>query len=292
MRVRKAVIPAAGLGTRSLPVTKSIPKEMLPVVDVPVIQIIVAEAIASGVEDIVLVTSSGKTAIEDHFDVSFELEENLRRRGKDQLLEMLHSIPALSRVVSVRQPRPLGLGHAVLCARAAVDGEPFAVLLPDDIIEAPRPCLAQLLDAADERTAVVALERVPEDKTHLYGIVDGIPEGERRYRVRSIVEKPAPHAAPSQLAVPGRYVLPPDIFEILEMLPPGHGGEIQLTDALAVLAHQGRLRGVEFEGRRYDTGDRLGYLEITLVHALRRPELAPGLRALLRRLLEQEEEPR
>jgi UTP--glucose-1-phosphate uridylyltransferase len=289
MRIRKAVIPAAGLGTRSLPATKAIPKEMLPIVDVPVIQLIVAEAIAAGVESIVLVTSGGKTAIEDHFDRHFEMEETLRARGKHDLLETLLAIPALSRIISVRQPRPLGLGHAVLCARAAVGDEPFAVLLPDDIMDGPRPCISQLLDAADERTAAIALERVPAERTHLYGIVDGVHEGNRRYRIRSIVEKPAPGTAPSHLAVPGRYVLPGDTFDILAKLPPGHGGEVQLTDALAVLAQQGRLRGVEFEGRRYDTGDRLGYIEANLVFALRRPTLGPSLRELLRELLSEED---
>jgi UTP--glucose-1-phosphate uridylyltransferase len=288
MRVRWAVIPAAGLGTRSLPATKAIPKEMLPVVDVPVIQIIVAEAMAAGVENVVLVTGAGKTAIEDHFDRNFELEETLRRRGKVDLLRVLESIPALSRVASVRQPAPLGLGHAVLCAKPVVGREPFAVLLPDDIIDSRVPCLGQLLDAADAETGVVALERVPSERTHLYGIVEAVPEGGRRYQVRAIVEKPAPGTAPSQLAVPGRYVLPGDTFEILAGLRPGHGGEIQLTDALAVLARAGRLRGVEFEGRRYDTGDRLGYLEVNLVHALRRPDLAGALREILRDLLERE----
>jgi UTP--glucose-1-phosphate uridylyltransferase len=292
MRVRKAVIPAAGLGTRSLPATKVIPKEMLPIVDVPVIQHVVGEAVAAGIEEIVLVTSRGKTALEDHFDHHHELEAALTRRGKHDLLQTLASIPGLSRVTSVRQSQPLGLGHAVLCARAAVGDEPFAVLLPDDLFGGATPCIAQLLAHADPNTAVVALERVPMDRTQLYGVIDGVNDvpsrGPRYYRVRGIVEKPKPGEAPSNLALPGRYVLPGDTFDILTRVTPGQGGEIQLTDALAVLAKEGRLAGVEYEGEHFDTGTRLGFLEANLVHALRRPDLAADVRALLRNLLARE----
>ena len=290
IRVRKAVIPAAGLGTRSLPATKVLPKEMMPIVDVPVIQHVVAEAVNAGVTEIVLITSRGKTAVEDHFDRDLQLEETLRKRGKEELLDTLMSIPGLSHVVSVRQPEPLGLGHAVLCARPVVGDEPFAVLLPDDLFDSKVPCLSQLLPHADERTGVLALERVPMDRTHLYGVVAAVADKHpRHFKVQAIVEKPAQGTAPSNLAVPGRYVLPADTFSILAQVKPGHGGEIQLTDALVVLCAQGRLEGVLFDGRRFDTGDRMGFLEATLVHALRRPALAPALRTLMRELLERQD---
>jgi UTP--glucose-1-phosphate uridylyltransferase len=284
---RKAVIPAAGLGTRFLPATKAIPKEMLPLVDVPTIQYIVGEVVASGISEVVLVTGRGKSAIEDHFDVSPELERFLEEKGKSDLLELVREVAKMVRVVSVRQKRPLGLGHAVLTARDAVGDEPFAVLLGDDVIDAPVPCTRQLLDVYASHGPVVALLKVPADKTQLYGVVSGKPVRERLYHVDTLVEKPAPGTAPTDLAVIGRYVLPPDIFEILEKTPPGKGGEIQLTDGLQLLARRMPLYGLQFEGNRYDAGEQAGFIEATVAFALKRPALAAQIRPVLRRLLEQ-----
>jgi len=284
---RKAVIPAAGLGTRFLPATKAIPKEMLPLVDVPTIQYIVGEVVASGITEVVLVTGRGKSAIEDHFDVSPELERFLEEKGKTDLLELVRDVAKMVRVVSVRQKRPLGLGHAVLTARDAVGDEPFAVLLGDDVIDAPVPCTRQLLDVYASHGPVVALLEVPPDKTQLYGVVSGKPVRERLYHVDTLVEKPAPGTAPTNLAVIGRYVLPPEIFPILEKTPPGKGGEIQLTDGLQQLARKMPLHGLQFEGNRYDAGEQAGFVQATVAFALKRPALAAQLKPLLRRLLEQ-----
>jgi UTP--glucose-1-phosphate uridylyltransferase len=284
---RKAVIPAAGLGTRFLPATKAIPKEMLPLVDVPTIQYIVGEVVASGITEVVLVTGRGKSAIEDHFDVSPELERFLEEKGKTDLLEMVREVARMVRVVSVRQKRPLGLGHAVLTARPAVGDEPFAVLLGDDVIDARVPCTRQLLDVYASHGPVVALLEVPPDKTQLYGVVSGKPVRERLYHVDTLVEKPAPGTAPTNLAVIGRYVLPPEIFPILEKTPPGKGGEIQLTDGLQQLARQMPLHGLQFEGNRYDAGEQAGFIEATVAFALKRPALAAQVKPALRRLLEQ-----
>jgi UTP--glucose-1-phosphate uridylyltransferase len=284
---RKAVIPAAGLGTRFLPATKAIPKEMLPLVDVPTIQYIVGEVVASGITEVVLVTGRGKSAIEDHFDVSPELERFLEEKGKTDLLEMVREVARMVRVVSVRQKRPLGLGHAVLTARDAVGDEPFAVLLGDDVIDARVPCTRQLLDVYASHGPVVALLEVPPDKTQLYGVVSGKPVRERLYHVDTLVEKPAPGTAPTNLAVIGRYVLPPDIFPILEKTPPGKGGEIQLTDGLQQLARRMPLYGLQFEGNRYDAGEQAGFIEATVAFALKRPALAAQVKPALRRLLEQ-----
>jgi UTP--glucose-1-phosphate uridylyltransferase len=283
---RKAVIPAAGLGTRFLPATKAIPKEMLPLVDVPTIQYIVEEVVASGLSEVVLVTGRGKSAIEDHFDVSPELERFLEEKGKPDLLKLVREVAKMVHVVSVRQQRPLGLGHAVLVARHVVGREPFAVLLGDDVIDAPVPCTRQLLNVYASHGPVVALLAVPPEKTQLYGVVSGSLLRDCLYHVETLVEKPAPGTAPSNLAVIGRYVLPPEIFDILEATPPGKGGEIQLTDALQTLARRMPLHGLEFVGRRYDAGEQLGFIEATLAFALKRPALADELRPVLRRLLE------
>lgn len=284
--VRKVVIPAAGLGTRFLPATKAVPKEMLPVVDVPTLQLVVEEAVAAGFTDAVLVNGRGKASIEDHFDVSYELEDTLRRRGKTREADDLRALSRLVRLVSVRQKEPLGLGHAVLAARSAVGDEPFAVMLGDDLIDAPEPGIGQLVRVARETgKAVVALVEVPPSETHRYGVAagttkDGITD------VSRLVEKPAPGTAPSNLAIFGRYVLPPDVFDILERQAPGAGGEIQLTDALATLAGQGRLVGWTMQGQRFDAGDRLGYLKANLHWALKRDELRAPLLAHLRALVQ------
>jgi UTP--glucose-1-phosphate uridylyltransferase len=283
---RKAVIPAAGLGTRFLPATKVVPKELLPIVDIPTIQYIVQEVVSSGLTDVILVTGHGKGAIEDHFDVSSELERFLEEKGKGDLLAIVREVARMVQVVSVRQKQPLGLGHAVLTAKRSVGREPFVVLLGDVIIDAPVPCTKQLLDVYASHGPVVALEAVPPERTHLYGIISGPRVRERLYHVEALVEKPAPGTAPSNLSCLGRYVLPPEIFDVLEATPPGRGGEIQLTDALHTLAQNMSLHGLETEGQIYDAGDKLGFIEATVAFALKRPDLGPRLRPVLRRLLD------
>ena len=282
---RKAVIPAAGLGTRFLPATKAVPKELLPIVDIPTIQYVVQEIVDSGLSQVVLVTGRGKGAIEDHFDFSPELERFLEEKGKGDLLAIVRSIATMVQVVSVRQQQPLGLGHAVLAARPCIGNEPFAVLLGDDVFDATVPCTRQLLDVYASHGPVIALNAVPPDKTHLYGVMAGTRVRERLHRVESLVEKPAPGTAPTNLSVMGRYVLPPEIFDILEATPPGKGGEIQLTDGLQTLARRMPLFGLEYEGRRFDAGDKVGFVEATVSFALKRPELARELRPILTRLL-------
>jgi UTP--glucose-1-phosphate uridylyltransferase len=283
--IRKAVIPAAGLGTRFLPATKAVPKELLPIVDTPTIQYIVAEAVAAGVRDVVIVSARGKDSIIDHFDVAGELEANLERSGKTELRQQVRDIARMANIITVRQQEPLGLGHAVLCAREVVGDEPFVVLLGDDIIDAPVPGAKQLADCyARHGLGTIALMEVPPAETSLYGIAAGRPVDPRTLRIDRVVEKPKKDP-PSNLAVIGRYVLPPRIFQILEKQPKGVGGEIQLTDALAVLAREEGLLGYRFEGERYDAGDRFGYLKANLMYALKRPELATPLRALLRELV-------
>jgi UTP--glucose-1-phosphate uridylyltransferase len=284
---RKAVIPAAGLGTRFLPATKAIPKEMLPIVDVPTIQYIVQEVVDSGLTEVVLVTGRGKGAIEDHFDVSPELERFLEEKGKEDLLTLVRDVAKMIHVVSVRQKQPLGLGHAVLTARQHIGREPFAVLLGDVIFDAEVPCTRQLLDVYAAHGPVIGLLAVPPEKTHLYGIVAGSRVGDRLYHVETLVEKPAPGTAPTNLSVLGRYVLPGEIFDILEKTPPGKGGEIQLTDALQTLAKRDKLYGLEVEGRLYDAGDKAGFIEATVAFALKRPALAAEIRPILRRLLDE-----
>lgn len=282
--LRKAVLPAAGLGTRFLPVTKAVPKEMLPLLDRPCIEYVVAEAVEAGLTDIVLVTARGKGAMEDYFDRSPTLEATLEAAGKSALLAEVRRVARLATVVTVRQQEQRGLGHAVLAAAPAVGNEPFAVLLGDDIIDAPRPAIGQLAAVhAEHGGAVVALQEVPWADTKRYGICAGEMESPAVMRVRAMVEKPAPENAPSNLSIVGRYVLPGEIFDILRTTQPGAGGEIQLTDAIAVLAARGDTRGLLFEGRRFDTGNPLGLLEATLHYALQRPEYADGARALLSR---------
>ena len=283
--LRKVVIPAAGLGTRFLPATKAVPKEMLPIVDTPTIQLIVEEAVRAGVHQVIVVNGRGKGAIEDHFDRSYELEDTLTRKGKKDLFELVRKISDAVRLVSVRQKEPMGLGHAVLAAKAAVGDEWFGVLLGDDLIDSEEPGIGQLarISMATGK-ATVALMPVPDDQVHRYGVAAGkaLPDG--NLSVEKMVEKPPRGTAPSNLAVIGRYVLPPEIFGILEKVKPGAGGEIQLTDALAVLAQEGRLVGVRFKGERHDAGDRLGYLQANIAWALKRPELRDGLLAYLRKV--------
>src|ERR671937_22081 len=276
--LRKVVIPAAGLGTRFLPATKAIPKEMLPIVDTPTIQLIVEEAVKAGVAQVVVVNGRGKSAIEDHFDRSYELEDALSRKKSTELFQQVRRISDMVRLVSVRQKEPLGLGHAVLAGKPAVGEEWFGVLLGDDLIDSDEPAIGQLARVSTQTgAAAVALMPVPEDQTHLYGVAAGTTQADGNIAVDRIVEKPPRGSAPSNLAVVGRYVLPPDVFAILEQLEPGAGGEIQLTDALAVLAQQRRLIGVRFRGERHDAGDRLGYLQANIAYALKRPELRDGL---------------
>jgi UTP--glucose-1-phosphate uridylyltransferase len=283
-KVSKAVIPAAGLGTRFLPATKAVPKELLPIVDTPTIQYIVAEAVAAGVRDVVLISARGKESIVDHFDIAGELEAHLERTGKVELRKQMRDIAQMARIITVRQHEPLGLGHAVLCARDVVGDEPFVVMLGDDIIDADVPAAKQLADCYERHgLGTIALMEVPPGETSLYGIAAGRPVDARTMRIERVVEKPKKDP-PSNLAVIGRYVLPPRIFEILEEIPAGVGGEIQLTDALAVLAREEGLLGYRFEGERYDAGDRFGYLKANIMHALKRPELAGPLRELLREI--------
>ena len=274
-RIKKAVIPAAGYGTRFLPATKATPKEMLPIVDKPTIQYIIEEALASGIKDILIITGHNKRSIEDHFDYNPELELNLREHGKDELLALVKEIGDIN-LHYIRQKEPKGLGHAILCAKSFVGDEPFAVLLGDDVVyNEEKPCLQQLLDVYDATGAsVLGCQTVPQEKVSSYGIVASeATEDARIFKVNDMVEKPAVEEAPSRLAVLGRYVITPEIFAILEQTAPGRGGEIQLTDALKVLAKEQAMYAYDFVGRRYDVGDKQGYLEATVEYALRRPEL-------------------
>ena len=276
VEVRKAVIPAAGLGTRFLPATKASPKEMLPLVDKPLIQYAVEEAVASGIEDIIIITGRGKRAIEDHFDRSVELEENLKSSGKAQLLSQMRHISTLANFCYVRQPEALGLGHAVLCAQRLIGNEPFAVILGDEVIDAPVPGLAQLIHAYKKRQgAILGVQEVPDHEVNRYGIVSPRTIAAGVHRVEGLIEKPSPDKAPSNLAVVGRYVLPPEIFSILRKTTPGKHGEIQLTDALRELAKQSPMFALEIQGQRYDAGDKLGFLIATVEFALKNPSLGP-----------------
>lgn len=282
MRVRKAVIPVAGLGTRFLPATKAMPKEMLTIVDRPTIQYIVEEVVASGIEQVIMVTGSGKSMIEDHFDYSYELETILEQRKKWALLEEVRNISNLIEITSVRQKRPLGLGHAILCAKELVGDEPFAVVLGDDLVDSPVPCTQQLLEVFNRfQKPVVAVFRVPEKEVQNYGIVEGESVDEQIYRITQMIEKPAPGRTVSDLAIIGRYILTPDIFTILEETPPGHGGEIQLTDALMELACRNQIYAYRFIGQRYDAGDKFGYIQATLAYALKHPEIGTKVREYL-----------
>jgi UTP--glucose-1-phosphate uridylyltransferase len=289
-KVRKAVFPAAGLGTRFLPATKAQPKEMLPIVDKPIIQYGVEEALQSGIQNIIIVTGRGKTAIEDHFDVSFELEYLLDSRGKKDLLAIVHGISDMINVSYVRQKEALGLGHAVLRASELVGDEPFAVVLADDLIEAETPCLRQLLDIYSFFAApVLAVMEVPRDSISSYGAIDAEPvahngSNDRLYRIRDLVEKPKPSEAPSSLAIIGRYVLTPEIFDSLQAIDPGSGGEIQLTDALKHLLRTRPIYAYRFDGERYDAGDKLGFLKATVEFALRRRDLGGPFKEYLKGL--------
>ncbi|KAB2332592.1 UTP--glucose-1-phosphate uridylyltransferase GalU [Cytobacillus gottheilii] len=277
MKVRKAIIPAAGLGTRFLPATKAMPKEMLPIVDKPTIQYIVEEAIEAGIEDIIIVTGKGKRAIEDHFDNSFELEQNLIEKGK---LELLNEVQKSSKVDIhyIRQKEPKGLGHAVWCARKFIGDEPFAVLLGDDIVQAETPCLKQLMNEYDQTfSSVIGVQTVPENETHRYGIIDPASQNGRRYQVNQFVEKPKQGTAPSNLAIMGRYVLTPEIFMFLDKQEKGAGGEIQLTDAIQQLNEIQRVFAYDFEGTRYDVGEKFGFIKTTLEFALQNEEIKDDL---------------
>ena len=289
-KVRKAVFPAAGLGTRFLPATKAMPKEMLPLVDKPLIQYGVEEAIHSGVQNIIMVTGRGKSAIEDHFDVSFELENLLQTRNKKDLLQQVRDISEMIDVSYVRQKEALGLGHAVLRAKELVSKEPFAVILSDDVIDSEVPCLRQLLDVYDFYGAsVVALMEVPRESISAYGVVDAEPvdhngSKNRLYRIRNMVEKPKAEDAPSNLAIIGRYVLTPEVFTSIEAVGPGKGGEIQLTDGLKHLLRSRPVYGYKFEGTRFDAGDKLGFLKATVEFALKRHDLGKDFREYLQQL--------
>ena len=273
MRVKKAVFPVAGLGTRFLPATKSTPKEMLPLIDKPLVQYVVEEAVASGIEQILFVTGRGKRAIEDHFDIAFELESLLYDKGKDLELHQVREIAEMANIFFVRQKEALGLGHAILCAKEFVGDEPFAVLLGDDIIDAERPCLAQLLAVYETyRSTVLALKQVPMENISAYGCVRANHLSEDIYEVQDLVEKPPKKEAPSDLAIIGRYILTPGIFPILELQEPGKGGEIQLTDAIRKLAGQESIYGCRFQGVHHDCGDKLGFLKATVDMALKRTE--------------------
>lgn len=285
--VRVAVFPAAGLGTRFLPATKAQPKEMLPLVDRPLVQYVVEEAKAAGIERIVIVTGRGKNAIEDHFDTSFELEKMLEERGKDDLLAIVREISDLIPVSYVRQKTALGLGHAILQAKDLVGNEPFAVLLGDDIVDSSEPCIGQMMRLREKRgNPVIAIQEVAPAETRQYGIVAGErdSESDRVVRITGMVEKPAPEDAPSNLAIIGRYILPPEIFEILEATRSDIGGEIQLTSALSTLLERRPIDGCLFEGKRYDAGDKLGFLKATVEFALKREDLGEEFRKYLRSL--------
>ena len=277
-KVRKAIIPAAGLGTRFLPVTKAMPKEMLPIVDKPTIQYIVEEAVASGIEDIIIVTGKGKRAIEDHFDIAPELERNLLEKGKLDLLDKVQYSSNLADIHYIRQKEPKGLGHAVWCARNFIGDEPFAVLLGDDIVQSETPCLKQLMNQYEEtHSSVIGVQTVPEEETHRYGIIDPAIQEGRRYQVENFVEKPKQGTAPSNLAIMGRYILTPEIFRFLDQQETGAGGEIQLTDAIQKLNQIQRVFAYDFEGKRYDVGEKLGFVKTTIEFALQNEEIRDEL---------------
>jgi UTP--glucose-1-phosphate uridylyltransferase len=285
--IRKAVFPAAGLGTRFLPATKAQPKEMLPLVDKPIIQYVIEEAVASGLTNIIIVTGRGKNAIEDHFDVSYELERMLHERGKTELLEQVRAVSNMINVSYVRQGETLGLGHAVLMAKDLIGDEPFAVMLGDDIIDSEVPCMRQMIDVYEAHEGpVIAVQQVPKSEISAYGVIDGelLGDSGRVYRIRDMVEKPSAEDAPSDLAIIGRYILTPDIFEALERTPRDAGGEIQLTNGLRALKQKRPLYGCRFEGVRHDAGNKLGFLKATVEFALKRPDLGGPFRDYLRGL--------
>jgi len=274
MKITKAVIPAAGLGTRFLPATKAVPKEMLPIVDTPTLQYIIEEAAASGIEDILIITGRGKRAIEDHFDKSYELENELKRAGKTDFIEQIEPISSLANIHYVRQKEALGLGHAIYCAKSFVGNSPFAVLLGDDIVHSETPCLKQMIDVYDKYScSVLGVQTVDTSDVSKYGIIKPESVSERIYKVLDMVEKPKVEDAPSNIAVLGRYIINPEIFECLENVKPGAGGEIQLTDALSMLAAKQDIYAYDFVGQRYDVGNKMGFLKATVEQALRRDDL-------------------
>jgi UTP--glucose-1-phosphate uridylyltransferase len=294
MIVKKAVIPAAGFGTRFLPATKVVPKELLPIVDKPSIQYIMEEVAAAGIEEVILITGREKGSIEDHFDTSTELENHLRKKGRKDLLRMVQDIAEMVTLVSVRQKEPLGLGHAILCAKKVVGKEPFAVLLGDDLIDAKTPCIRQMIDVYKKlggslshspgTHALIAIQKVPKEETHLYGIIKGKKVSDRIYRVEEMVEKPEKGTAPSNLAIIGRYILPPQIFNMLEKTSPDAKGEVQLTNGLKALSQRVPVFAYEFFGDRYDAGDKLGYLQANISYGLKHPDLGPKLKIYLKNL--------
>lgn len=280
-KVRKAVFPAAGFGTRFLPATKAIPKEMLPLVDKPILQYGVEEALAAGCEQIIFITSHGKSVMEDHFDSNFELEASLEKRGKKELLEVVRRVSNMANISYVRQKEPLGLGHAVLMAREVVGDEPFAVILPDDVVDARTPCIGQMIEQYDQRqSSIIATQVVDGPAISAYGVIDGTPleDNPRMMQVKGMVEKPKLEDAPSNHAIIGRYILTPAIFDLIEKTPAGVGGELQLTDGIRALLASEKVYSYEFEGKRYDAGDKLGMLTAMVDFTLKREDLGPGLR--------------
>jgi UTP--glucose-1-phosphate uridylyltransferase len=283
--ITKAVFPAAGLGTRFLPATKASPKEMMPLVDKPLIQYVVEEAVSSGIDQVVVITGRGKRAIEDHFDVAFELEEDLKAKGKHKLLSEVQRIANLVTFCYIRQKKALGLGHAVLTSKRVVGNEPFAVLLGDDIIDAEVPALQQMMEVYKRYPAtILAIQKVPKSQTHQYGIIDGKRIEDGIYLVKDLVEKPSPDEAPSNLAIIGRYILTPEIFNSLENTKPGKGGEIQLTDGLRLLMNKQPIYAFEFQGERHDAGDKLGFLKATVQFGLKNVEFGDEFRTYLKKL--------
>ncbi|QZY55565.1 UTP--glucose-1-phosphate uridylyltransferase GalU [Crassaminicella profunda] len=286
MKVKKAIIPAAGLGTRFLPATKAQPKEMLPIVDKPTLQYIIEEAVASGIEEILIITGRNKKSIEDHFDKSVELELELEKKGKTEMLEEVRKISDMVNIHYIRQKEPKGLGHAIHCAKSFIGNEPFAVLLGDDIVDAEVPCLKQMIDVYNEyKTTVLGVQTVAEEDVNKYGIVDGKYIEEGVYKVKNLVEKPKKEEAPSNVAILGRYIINPEIFEILENTTPGAGGEIQLTDGLKTLAERQAMYAYTFKGKRYDVGNKLGFLQATIEFALKREDLKDDFKAYLADLM-------
>lgn len=285
-KITKAVIPAAGLGTRFLPATKAVPKEMVPIVDKPTLQYIVEEAVASGIEDILIITGRTKRAVEDHFDKSYELETELEKSGKTAYLEEIQKISNLANIHYVRQKEAKGLGHAILCAKIFAENEPFAVLLGDDVVDSQVPCLKQMIEQYEKYGAsILGVQTVPQSETSKYGIIKGEKIGDRIYKVEDMVEKPKAEEAPSNVAVLGRYIVEPEIFSYLQNTKPGAGGEIQFTDALKALAEKGDVYAYDFVGRRYDVGSKIGYLEATVDFALKRDDLKDDFEKYLRSIL-------
>ncbi|MBI5413263.1 UTP--glucose-1-phosphate uridylyltransferase GalU [Candidatus Peregrinibacteria bacterium] len=285
-KIRKAVFPAAGFGTRFLPVTKAQPKEMLPIVDKPVIQYLVEEAVAAGIEEIIIVTGRGKRSIEDHFDYSYELEQTLVERGKRELIKEVRKIAEMAKFVYVRQPQPLGDGHAILCAKEVIGNEPFVVLFGDDLVDSKVPAIGQLIKVYEKTNVpVIALEKIDKKKSKKYGMIESEKSEGRLHLIKNLVEKPDPKHAPSDLAIIGKYVLTPDVLESLEHAGKGKDGEIRLIEAFRLLLGKVPFYGYEIEGKRYDTGDKLGFLEATIDYALKRDDVGPGLRQYLKKII-------